>query len=32
MSAIRHLVANTEMQALVILVVRIVGDAGLRIG
>ena len=32
MRAIRHLVANTEVQALVVVVVRIVGDAGLRVG
>ena len=32
MSEIRHLVANTGVQAVVIIVVKIVGDAGLRIG
>ena len=32
MSAIRRLVANTGVQAVVIVVVKIVGDAGLRVG
>ena len=32
MSAIRYLVANTGVQAVVIIVVKIVGDAGLRVG
>ena len=32
MSAIRPLVANTGVQAVVIVVVKIVGDAGLRVG
>ena len=32
MSAIRHLAANTGVQAVVIVVVKIVGDAGLRVG
>ena len=32
MSAIRRLVANTGVQAVVIVVVKIVGNAGLRIG
>ena len=31
-SAIRCLVTNTGMQAVVIVVVKIVGDAGLRVG
>ena len=31
MSAIRHLVANTRVQSVVIVVVKIVGDAGLRV-
>ena len=32
MSVIRRLVANTGVQAVVIVVVKIVGDAGLRVG
>ena len=32
MSAIRRLLANTGVQAVVIVVVKIVGDAGLRVG
>ena len=32
MSVIRRLIANAEVQAVVIVVVRIVGDAGLRVG
>ena len=32
MSAIRCLVANAGVQAVVIIVVKIVGDAGLRVG
>ena len=32
MSAIRRLVTNAEVQAVVIVVVKIVGDAGLRVG
>ena len=32
MSAIRRLVANAGVQAVVIIVVKIVGDAGLRVG
>ena len=32
MSAIRRLVANAGVQAVVIVVVKIVGDAGLRVG
>ena len=32
MSAIRRLVANTGVQAVVIVVVKIVGDASLRVG
>ena len=32
MSAIRCLVANAGVQAVVVIVVKIVGDAGLRIG
>ena len=32
MSAIRRLIANTSVQAVVIVVVKIVGDADLRVG